>query len=281
MFSLSFHVLSWFPHLMGYLSCTKFLPPCPTRTHANRCQHQLPWAKHPRPGWNTNPPLSVRYCPTTQKKSCLDTKRSHVQKRWWDKHGFAAACQETPTLKSTKWIYTVKCESSVSKCARREILRGASVSSCQTMWSLKWDDYQEIVLTEYFLVVSVVFFVTWIHLVVYVRFNSFQNLIIQAPKPSQSPPTNYVWCKTSKPPCNSATFGNMQHADSEASPSAHGPRQNHWQPHWSLEEVQLQTPCWPWQTEVGCLVTIFLNQNPQLCHYHLTISISPYLCPIF
>ena len=152
----------------------------------------------------------VRYCPTTQKKSCLDTKRCHAQKRWWDKHGFAAACQETPTLKSTKWIYTVKCESSVSKCARREILRGASVSSCQTMWSLKWDDYEEIVLTEYFLVVSVVFFVTWIHLVVYVRFNSFQNLIIQAPKPSQSPPTNYVWCKTSKPPCNSATFGNMQ-----------------------------------------------------------------------
>lgn len=67
----SFHVLSWFPHAMVHLSCTKFLPPCPTRTHANRCQHQLPWAKHPRPGWNTNPPLSVRSCPTIQKTRCL------------------------------------------------------------------------------------------------------------------------------------------------------------------------------------------------------------------
>ena len=59
------------PHAMVHLSCTKFLPPCPTRTHANRCQHQLPWAKHPRPGWNTNPPLSVGSCPTIQKTRCL------------------------------------------------------------------------------------------------------------------------------------------------------------------------------------------------------------------
>lgn len=59
------------PHAMVHLSCTKFLPPCPTRTHANRCQHQLPWAKHPCPSWNTNPPLSVRSCPTIQKTRCL------------------------------------------------------------------------------------------------------------------------------------------------------------------------------------------------------------------
>ena len=67
-----------------------------------------------------------------------------------------------------------------------EVLQFPPVKPCEVRTEMTKRKFR---LTEYFVVV---FLITWIHLVVYVPFKSFQYLIIQAPKPSKTPRSNYL-----------------------------------------------------------------------------------------